>query len=279
MRPRRAPTPADIAAQVLADKGLGTKLPIDLAAVVAGEAVDVTYYSSDRRLDGRIELVDGRAAIFVNTRGRGASHPRARFTGAHEVGHFVQHGRLLRKRPFHDSRIDLESKDATEQQANDFASELLLPSKILDYRFERTRLVDMDFIANLAEEANTSLQATAIRVVRRASGDPICALLVKDDGRVKWVVPSDDWREAKLPWSSLKGKPVPEGSVAARKPTGDYREECVTLSTWVPAQRDREGAIYESARITPFGRLVFLGFGDDDASGDDDERDADSRED
>src|SRR5687767_14643428 len=89
VRPRRAPTPADIAAQVLADKGMGTKLPIDLAAVVADEAVDVTYYSSERRLDGRIELVDGRAAIFVNTRDRGADHPRARFTGAHEVGHFV----------------------------------------------------------------------------------------------------------------------------------------------------------------------------------------------
>lgn len=135
MLARRKLTPSEVAAQVLADKGVGSKLPIALEALVAEEAVDVTYYSSSRRTEGRIELVDGRAAIFVNTRGRGADHPRSRFTCAHEIGHFYQHRRLLRAKPFHDSHIDLESKVQTEREANEFASEVLLPSKILRERF------------------------------------------------------------------------------------------------------------------------------------------------
>lgn len=124
------------------------------------------------------------------------------------------------------------------------------------------RYVDLDFIVGLADAANTSLQATAIRVVRR-SEDRICVMLEDETGRVAWVVPSDDWRELRLPWSSFKGKSVPEQSVAARK-RGDYREERVPLGAWIPTQQDRDGSIFESARDTPFGRLVFLGFGDED---------------
>ena len=259
----RTPTPSDVAAQVLADKGVGSRLPVSLEALVADEPVDLTYYDSARRTEGRIELVDGRAAIFVNTRGRGADHPRSRFTCAHEIGHFYQHRRLLRAKPFHDSHIDLESKAQTEREANEFASEVLLPSKILRERFNRMRYVDLDFIVGLADEANTSLQATAIRVVRW-SQDRICVMLVDETSRVTWVVPSDDWRELRLPWSGFKGKAVPEQSVAARKPAGNYREERVDLGAWVPSQWDRDGSIFESARDTPFGRLIFLGFGDGD---------------
>jgi hypothetical protein len=244
------------------DKGVGRSLPTDLHALVRDEAVDVEYFSTEGDLDGRIELLDGRPAIFVNTRGRSRDYPRVRFTLGHEVGHFYifyMHRRLLRAGVrFKDDRIDLDQEarlDAVEREANDFAIEALLPTRVLKERFERTKLIDLSFIVKLATEANASLQATAIRVARETSNR--IAVLLAERGQVEWIVVSDDWREAKLPAGQLKGKPLPAGSVAARLPR-DFREERVALETWAPRQGWKDADVWESAVETPYGRLVFL---------------------
>jgi len=268
---RATASAVEAAVAVMADKGVGRSLPTDLDALVRGEAVDVEYFSSERDLDGRIELLDGRPAIFINTRGRSRDYPRVRFTLGHEVGHFYMHRRLLRAGVrFKDDRIDLDQEarlDAVEREANDFAIEALLPTRTLRDRFERTKLIDLDFIVKLATEANASLQATAIRVARETSNR--IAVLIAEQGQVKWIVVSDDWREAKLPAGQLKGKPLPAGSVAARLPR-DFREERVPLKVWAPRQGWKDADLWESAVETPYGRLVFLAAAEaDDYEGED----------
>jgi len=243
----------------MADKGVGRSLPTDLDALVRDEVVDVEYFSTERDLDGRLELLDGRPAIFVNTRGRPRDYPRVRFTLGHEIGHFYMHRRLLRAGVrFKDDRIDLDQDarlDAVEREANEFAIEALLPTRVLKDRFGRTTLIDLNFILKLAIEANASLQATAIRVARETSNR--IAVLLAERGQVEWVVVSDDWREAKLPAGQLKGKSLPAGSAAARL-ARDFREERVPLEVWAPRQGWKDADVWESAVETPYGRLVFL---------------------
>lgn len=254
------PNPADVAATILTDKGLGRTLPTDIHALLKDEVADVQFFTSARGVEGRVELLDGRPAIFVNTRGRDPSLPRTRFTFAHEAGHFFLHRHHLRSgQIFRDDRIDLDQEaklDPLEREANEFAIEVLLPRRCLEERFRRTTAIDIDFIAKLSDEAATSLQATAIRVARRSS-DRICVLLV-EGGRVSWAVASDDWRHAKLPAGALKGRPLPVGSASARS-SADFREERLPLRTWATNQPWRDEDVYESALVTPYGRLVFLG--------------------
>lgn len=269
-RPKRPPSPAEIAATVLRDKGLGRAFPIDLEAVLRDEVVELEYFEAERDLEGRLELVSGVPAIFVNIRGKDAQHPRVRFTLGHEIGHFFLHRKRLRtKGPFRDDRIVLDQGarvDDTEREANEFAIGLLLPDVLLKERFDRTRLIDIDFIAKLGADANVSLQATAIRVVRETK-DRICVLLVRQ-GKIGWVVASDDWIAAKLPAGQLKGKALPEDSVAARR-ANDFREERVPIKIWAAKQGWRDLSLYESAIDGPHGRLVFLGAGeaDDESEG------------
>lgn len=259
-RPKRLPTPAEVAQAILRDKGLGRTLPVDVEAVLAGEVVELEYFEAERASEGRLELVEDVPTIFVNVRGRTRQHPRVRFTLGHEAGHYFLHRQRLRtKGPIRDERVILDQGvklDDVEREANEFAIELLLPSTILKERFDRTRLIDVDFIVKLATEANVSLQATAIRVVRE-SEDRI-AVLVVEGGVIQWVAVSDDWREAHLPAGQLKGKALPRGAVAARR-ADDYREERVAIKEWAPNQKWKEADLYESALNTSYGRLLFLG--------------------
>ncbi len=276
-RLKRRPSPADVADEVLRGKSQGRSLPVDIEAILAGEVVELEYFEGEREVEGRLELVENRPTIFVNVRGRGPRHPRVRFTLAHEAGHYFLHRHRLRTHgPFRDDRITLEQggkADDPEREANEFAIEVLLPRGLVRERFARRPLIDITFIAKLADEANVSLQATAIRVAKETS-DRICVLLL-EGGLIEWVVVSDDWREARLPAGQLKGRPIPPGAVAARL-GGDYREQRVPLVAWAPNQAWRDGDLYESALATPYGRIVFLGA---EGSGDQEEDDCSNDED
>lgn len=265
IRPRRPPSPADVAQTILRDKGQGRTFPVDVEAILRDEVVELEYFEGQRETEGRLELIENRPTIFVNTRGRGRQHPRVRFTLGHEAGHFFLHRHRLRTEgPIRDDRITLDqgaTLDHLEREANEFAIELLLPRELLNDRFRWKKLIDLDFIAKLAADANVSLQATAIRVVRETS-DRICVLLL-EEGVIRWVVASDDWRHARLPAGQLVGRALPPGAAAARRPD-DYREDRVPLKAWAPNQSWQDSDLYESAVSTPYGRLVFLGSGEGD---------------
>src|ERR1051325_983271 len=80
------------AAAVLGDKREGVRLPVELERLLAGERVELEYFDSPSRFDGRIEVVRGVPAIFVNLRGKRRDDGRVRFTLAHEIAHFYLHG-------------------------------------------------------------------------------------------------------------------------------------------------------------------------------------------
>ena len=115
---------------------------------------------------------------------------RKRFTIAHEVGHFViPHHRLLGNvcGPQTVDRFDTELVKP-ELEANEFAAELLLPSKVVRSRFnlKEPSLAD---IRAVAREFETSLTATTYRYVDLT--DLRCAMVWSQRGKAIWYRRSD----------------------------------------------------------------------------------------
>lgn len=249
-------SPRDIAGIVLASKQQGRTLPTDLDKITGTEPLHIRFLTTRRRFDGRFEYIRGRPHIFVNDHGGSRNGGRVRFTLAHEFGHYILHRHVLHANgAFQDTRIHLgENTNQREREANEFASEILLPTDLVRGSLAGKYLT-IQHVAELADQAAASISATAIQVARITS-DRICFLWEEED-LISWVVPSDDWRASKLPWSSLRGNPPPPEARAAKNP-GDYEEQETTLVTWCPNHAWRNGQVFEAARHTPYGRLILL---------------------
>src|SRR5262249_47462025 len=138
--------------------------------------------------DGMLECKGGRFHVFSNLqRVENAASPRARFTLAHEIGHyFIDEHRnaLLSGTPPHGSRCDFESKNLVEREADTFASQLLLPAT--RFRAEAKRAAKgLAGILSLGRTFDTSISSTAIRYVR----DDIIPCTV-----IKWNHDGMGWR-------------------------------------------------------------------------------------
>ena len=118
---------------------------------------------------------------------------RKRFTIAHEIGHFVlPHHRLLktvcdeRKIDSFDVRLN-----RPEVEANEFASELVLPSAILARTFNLS-IFSLSQISAVASSFETSLTAT-IRCFLRLTALP-CAMIWSAENQTPWCARSDSFR-------------------------------------------------------------------------------------
>ncbi len=246
---------ARIAEAILLSKGQGGRLPVSLSALTDDEWVDIQPLTTHRRFEGRLELCGGKPTIFVNDHGRGLDYPRARFTLAHELGHFFLHRRWLTAgAAFHDQDL-LQSEDlrAVEREANAFAAGCLLPDRQVA-QFLRGKVLSLDRVQELADVAVASLKATAIRV---ASLTPSrCCFFLEQGGIIHWSAASDDWRLGKYPYAGWKGK-LPGNSHVAKDP-GTFSERAIPIQAWCPNARAREEPLFESALQTSYGRLILV---------------------
>lgn len=123
---------------------------------------------------------------IINVADTAYASAKWRFVIAHELGHFLRH-------PEDDSfeactRGDLSnySLGGREAEANDFASELLMPESLFGPCCDRNRPTLRD-VAELSERFTTSLTATALRFVQ-FTPEP-CAVVHSTNGVVDWL----DW--------------------------------------------------------------------------------------
>lgn len=77
-----------------------------------------------------------------------------------------------------------------ETQANFFASELILPKKLVSRRCDIGN-ISLDPIKQIAKDFRASLTATAIKFVR--SCPEKCAVVYSTNGKIKWFYKSPDW--------------------------------------------------------------------------------------
>ncbi len=144
-------------------------VPVELLAEQAGAII---YYEPfDGRLSGMIHRQpNGRVVIGVNS-----SHAptRQRFTIAHELGHLLLHKEELlhvdesASIRFRDEESSLATK-ADEIEANQFASELLMPAHLVWKEIDALPddLDPEDAIPVLAERFEVSEQAMTLRLNR-----------------------------------------------------------------------------------------------------------------
>lgn len=242
---------------------------VDPRRIIEAEGITSSYNDYGNYFDGMLECRDGRFHIFCNTsRSSGPNTPRARFTLAHELGHyFIDEHRhsLLAGRGEHFSKSEFESSNLIEQEADTFASSLLLPPTRFRQAAKKSRR-GLRAVVGLSDSFGTSLTATAIRYVQENLY--MCALIKWSPSEYSWKWLSHEARKRGYKKTIEAMGDIPEGSATARAlageeaPAGGHFESGSTASFWFPfvsaGAEDDILLIEQSIPLGRFGALTFL---------------------
>ena len=165
------------------------------------------------------DRVRSSGAILANT-SRGAR--RARFTVAHELGHFLmERHQLSGSSGFtcqaQDMRATLEGKRnmRQESEANQFAINLLAPYSLFDQLLSQDP--SLKDAQRLRDTLNISLEAAVRRMVERR--EECLAVVWSKDGQIRYWIRGDGFpwitgqRGERLPQLSMASKIVANGSI------------------------------------------------------------------
>ena len=179
--------------------------------------------------EGRILMNGDKAVITINSN---ITYPGKRnFVIAHEIGHFVLHKGLT---PFYSDTdktlAEWYKNGPQEQQANQFASELLMPSDLFKSKIAGKKL-NLSLIEQIAGYFNVSLTAAFLKY--KDLGDYPVMVIYIENGIIQWKQASNDFPFQFLPLYSK----VPVYTVA-----GDYfnkkgleeKPEKVDAIEWFP---------------------------------------------
>ncbi|MEK7886306.1 ImmA/IrrE family metallo-endopeptidase [Burkholderia contaminans] len=159
---------------------------LDVEAIAFDSGVEVVY-----------ETMTGCEASLVGYRDRAVAtinpsnvRGRERFSVAHELGHWHLHrGRSFQCR-VDDPSANLSSDRALEKEADDFAAHLLLPGPLFKPVIAQIGQPSFQQLTKVAGEFDTSIMATALRLVNIDTLPVIVACYTKDGKR--WSLPAAD---------------------------------------------------------------------------------------
>jgi Zn-dependent peptidase ImmA (M78 family) len=154
-------SPISKAREVLKETQI-VSLPIDVNRLCKFYNIRVLYvdFSSmenktKKEISGAIQRHDGKFTILVNDND---SEVRARFTIAHELGHYHLHMKDVPGKIITSFRRDQSPR---ETEANQFAAELLMPRKLIEREYYKMVIPVSD---TLAKKFNVSKPAMRIRL-------------------------------------------------------------------------------------------------------------------
>lgn len=197
---------------------LGIREPEDIAIEAIAQHCGATIlYQQLQGSEARIVGYGDRAIITVND---AAARGRQRFSGAHELGHWMCDRGKIAFSCTESTLVREWSDDNPELRANQYAVELLLPEVMFVGRAKNQEMT-FDTVRDLAKLFETSLTATAIRLVE--FGSFTAMLVCSDRERRRWFkrgpdVPDALWPHSRLnrltiAYDLLHGNDVPPGSV------------------------------------------------------------------
>ncbi len=188
-------------AAILDELGVESPGEIDIEAIAQHYGATVLYeplIGCEARIIGHGD----RAFITVSST---SQRPRQRFSAAHELGHWMcDRGKVA----FACTQAMFVSDwyhENPETRANRFAAELLLPRKLFT-KDARAREMTFSTVSELADRYQTSLTATAIRLVELGSFPAMLVCNESGSRRWKWFV---------------RGPEVPESIWPADQPAAD----------------------------------------------------------
>jgi len=115
---------------------------------------------------------------------------RKRFSIAHELGHLLMGHVQSILRVCSDADMMNWYQTSQETQANFFASELILPTKLVSRRCDIGN-ISFDPVRQIAKDFRASLTAAAIKFVRLCPEK--CAVVYSANGKIMWFYKSPDW--------------------------------------------------------------------------------------
>jgi Zn-dependent peptidase ImmA (M78 family) len=143
--------------------------PVNIEELATMRGIKVIPYPLSDDVSGLLSLQDGEATIGYNIK---EATTRRRFTIAHELGHYELHrdksDLFIDKQFIYRSQTsgDTPVNQAMEQEANAFASAILMPTDLLRKEIQQTKLnlMDGDAIEKLAKRFDVSTTAMSIRI-------------------------------------------------------------------------------------------------------------------
>lgn len=194
-----------------------------------------------------------RGAIFYSAL---SPRPRQRFTIGHELGHFLLPWH--RQTVFECTAADIRSKTNKEweRQANEFSSELIMPTDWVKRRLLALRDPELAHIFKLREEFQTSMEMTARRVVELS--EYACAVVFSKENSVLYSVRSHYFTHSLCVKS---GDRLPTKS-PSRAQESDPDEWCEIDAHWwlteVRGRGEMPESIYEQTLVQERGYKVTL---------------------
>lgn len=254
---------ADLADAVLAEHQAGTKA-IDPVPIVTAKEIRLVFGRYGDAYDGMLRHKANRFSLFCNLdRVETKNSRRARFTIAHELGHYfiASHRNALKAglAPHHRSFCEYESKLFVEQQADCFASNLLLPRASF-LKTARGCGPGLGGVLSLSDHFDTSVTATAIRYA--ALGVAPCIVIKWNADRFGWKWLAEDayaagYRKTIEDKATVVPHSATDKAFAATAPPPErYFKSATTAAYWFPfvtAGSSRDVMLHEHAM--PLGRF------------------------
>lgn len=239
--------------------------------IAVAKRITVSFGSYANAFDGLLEHKGGRFHIYCNLdRVANRASARARFTLAHELGHFYidEHRNALKagRVPSHGSFCEYESKNPAEQEADHFASNLLMPSERF-LRQAKSSPIGLATIMSLANRFGTSITSTAVRYAD-LSIKPSVVVKWTAKGQFSWKWLSYETREAgfrktvESMFAVLEGSATAKALTGAPEPVSGFFQTGTTAAAWFP--HVKKGTyqnvilIEQAIRLGRFGVLTFL---------------------
>jgi IrrE N-terminal-like domain len=228
-------------AEAIADEYFPTER-IEPSRIAQNKGITVSFGPYEDAFDGLLEYKGGRFHIYCNLdRVETSDSPRARFTLAHELGHFYidEHRNALREgqAPPHPSLCEYESKNPAEQEADLFASNLLFP-RLRFTALAKTLGAGIPGIVQLARQFGASITSTAIRYA--SLGIRPCSVIKWSTSGYAWKWLSAGTREAGFRKTIERISDIPPGSATARAlaaeslPAAGHFQNGTTAGFWFP---------------------------------------------
>lgn len=200
--------------------------------------------------DGRIIFKGKTAIVTINS---DIVYPqKKRYVKAHEFGHLILHRNTLPLFNCDEAAfMEWYNSSSYEVQANEFASELLMPTSQFISEARKSRTFDFSTIKSLATHFQTSITSTLIKFV--TAGTCPIATIYSVSGKVKWQSFSSDFIFKRF--KSKKKSPLPLDTVAyniLKGKAAPMKKEMILASYWFEVfDNQREIYLYEECFSIP----------------------------
>lgn len=171
--------------EILAELGVRDPEDLDIEAIAQHCGATIRY----KPLSGCEARIMGLGDVAIITINAASSLERKRFSGGHELGHWMRDRGTASFQCNEQVFVREWSEDNPEKRANRFASDLLLPAKMFR-PVSKGLPVTFASVQQLADIFRMSLSATAIRLVEYGSYPAM--LVCNGAGGRQWYVASSD---------------------------------------------------------------------------------------